>query len=462
MAGADFGERLRAGEQGDRLRRAAVDGIEQLQRLDAVVVVGARLEEQILDGAGLRVAARLGEMNRRRLIVDDVDRVLRGRLDLLAVRSGELDAIEALMIDLEAARQRSVRLPHERTRAAVAQQDAAVGRGHGRHDVQDDFGAADRGHVAALGLARGKAGVGGVAVLEIELRDGRQIDDRQGEGPRADAVGLDKILGRLLEVEQHAFERARLRARDERHAVERRARRRPHHHADVGCGEPNQPRLHGLVRAARNLGVAGLNLDAVRTGGFGAARDDEERRQAVAQVRRTVCDSQCGYRCDSRQRGGVTLDRRSLDRAAVIERAALIHRLLDQLFDQARRMRGRPAVCRGLDGADEGGFERRIALLEIHGHLRVGDVAPQRPHEAVEQQRDEHRHRQDAEGDDRGGAEAERLEARGREQQREHGAGQDDDCAPQGEPEAPAIAHPTDDVDELRAMVHVAVLPLPG
>jgi len=49
VAGADLGERLRSAEQVDRLRRAAVDRVEQLQRLHAVVVVRPRFEEQLLD-----------------------------------------------------------------------------------------------------------------------------------------------------------------------------------------------------------------------------------------------------------------------------------------------------------------------------------------------------------------------------------------------------------------------------
>ena len=56
-------------------------------------------------------------------------------------------------------------------------------------------------------------------------------------------------------------------------------------------------------------------------------------------------------------------------------------------------------------------------------------------------------------------AEAERFEARGREQQREHRAGDDDHRAAQREPHAPPIPDPADDVDELCPMVHVAALP---
>ena len=81
-------------------------------------------------------------------------------------------------------------------------------------------------------------------------------------------------------------------------------------------------------------------------------------------------------------------------------------------------------------------------------------------HEAVDEQADEHGDRDDAERDDGGGAEAEGFEARRREQQGEHRAGDDDDRAAQGEPHAPAIAYAADDVDELRAMVHVRELSL--
>ena len=53
------------------------------------------------------------------------------------------------------------------------------------------------------------------------------------------------------------------------------------------------------------------------------------------------------------------------------------------------------------------------------------------------------------------------LEARGRQQQRRGDAGDDDDRAAQRQPQAPAVPDAPDDVDELRAMVHVG-LPNPA
>src|SRR3954462_4095613 len=106
----------------------------------------------------------------------------------------------------------------------------------------------------------------------------------------------------------------------------------------------------------------------------------------------------------------MALHARALDGAAVVERAALIHRLLDQFLDEARRMCRRSAIRGRFDGADDGGFEAWIAFLEVHRDLRVGDAAPQRPHEPVEQQADEYGDGDDPERDDRRRAEPERLE----------------------------------------------------
>ena len=73
----------------------------------------------------------------------------------------------------------------------------------------------------------------------------------------ADAVRLDVVLGRLLEVEQHAFERARLRRR------RRAARARTRRSASVRIitltsldVKPTSFALDRLIGAARHLGVA--------------------------------------------------------------------------------------------------------------------------------------------------------------------------------------------------------------
>ena len=110
MARRHFGQRLRAAEQVDGLLGAAVHRVEHLHLLHAEVIVGPHFGEDFFDRRGLRVASRLGEAHRRRLIGQHVDRVLRRRVHLLALRAIELDPVEALLVDLEVAGERAVGL----------------------------------------------------------------------------------------------------------------------------------------------------------------------------------------------------------------------------------------------------------------------------------------------------------------------------------------------------------------
>ena len=97
------------------------------------------------------------------------------------------------------------------------------------------------------------------------------------------------------------------------------------------------------------LVLPGSDFDAVRARRFGAARDDRGAptgRGAGRPDRRSTISA--AIAATARQRRGMALHRRPLDRAAVVERPALLHRLLDQLLDQPRRMRrrsGRLAVA---------------------------------------------------------------------------------------------------------------------
>ena len=68
-----------------------------------------------------------------------------------------------------------------------------------------------------------------------------------------------------------------------------------------------------------------------------------------------------------------------------------------------------------------------------------------------EPREDDKRH--DAEGDDGGGAESQRLETRGRQKQREERSRHDDHRAPEGQLQPPAVANAVDDIDKLRATV---------
>ena len=156
-------------------------------------------------------------------------------------------------------------------------------------------------------------------------------------------------------------------------------------------------------------------------------------------------------------------ERDVIGRLAVIDRAALIDRLLNELFDELRRCaRLRAAglhVARRLDGADDRGFELGIRFLQVHGDLGIAHAAPHRLDEREVEQPEEDHERYDAEPDDRRDAEAERFEARREEQQRQDGSGHDDHESAHREPLAPAVAHVANDVDQFAASVHLGCSP---
>ncbi len=82
------------------------------------------------------------------------------------------------------------------------------------------LGAAQHGDVAAvLDLLRLEAGVRREVVLDLEALHVRHVDDLQREDCRAHAIGLDEVLQRLRDVEDHAFVLALVIA-DERQRLE--------------------------------------------------------------------------------------------------------------------------------------------------------------------------------------------------------------------------------------------------
>ena len=149
--------------------------------------------------------------------------------------------------------------------------------------------------------------------------------------------------------------------------------------------KPTRLRFHLLIAAARDLGVARLDLDLVRAGRFRAARDDQQGRQAVPEVGRSERNQNRGNRHHRTERHPLAAQLRPLDRHAVLDGAAAVDGLLDQALDEARRRSGFDRVverARRLDGAEDGGLQRRIAFLEIQGDLSVGHAALQRAEQA--------------------------------------------------------------------------------
>ena len=456
MAGGHLGQRLRPAEQVHRLLGAAVHRVVHLHLLDAVVVVRLHLGEHFFDRAGVRVAPRLVEVDRWPLVREHVDGVLRRGIHLLAGRTFELDLVEALLLHREVGGERAVGFLRKGQRVLLVQDDAPAGRCHRRCDLQEYVRAFDGGHVATrIDRARLEPGVGGEAVLHRELVDGRQFHHVHLEGRGTDAVGLNVVVRRFLDVEKHALEAAGIGAGNEGYAFELPLGIGANHERGLTIGEAQQLCLHVLIGAARDPGVARCHVNLVRAGRFGAAVDDQQRGHPAPQEGRAEHDEQGGRGGDAAKRVELPPDVRPLDGDAVFQRTALFDGLLDQPLDERRRGTAiRASFGRDrLDGAQDGRLQSRIFFLEIERHLTIRDASAQRLDEADHHQPREHDHGDEAERDDGGRGEPQCLETGGREHEREQRAGHHDDDATQRELQAPAIPDATNDSDKLLATI---------
>ena len=253
---------------------AAVHRVHQLQLLDPEVVVRLHLGEDFLDRARARVASRLAERHRRRLIVEHVDRVLRRGVDLLALRARRARCGRSRAAD-------SVKLPASVPSACTV--SGAAPPSLNRICPPDVFivgvmcsstlGAAQRRDVAAVFvLARRQVRVGGEVVLQLELRDGRQIDDRQRvvqatarRSTRRNTPSACRGGTSCLRTWRHRRWRRAAGVRT------RGAGRCASSTSTSFDAKPISFALHRLVAAARHAGVPGRDFDLVRARRFGAA-----------------------------------------------------------------------------------------------------------------------------------------------------------------------------------------------
>ena len=150
----------------------------------------------------------------------------------------------------------------------------------------------------------------------------------------------------------------------------------------------------------------------------------------MPQISRAEDHEQRRRRKHAAHRHEVTTHRSPIDGALGFERAAFLDGELDESIDERRGVIRR----RGFDGFDRAqnfGFQRAVVFFKIQRHLCIAHTAQQRLDDGTQQQRHDDKRDRDAEADDRGGGELERLEPRGGEQERERRAADDDDGAAQ-------------------------------
>ncbi len=447
-------------EQLHRLLGPAVDRVGQAERAHPEVVVGAGLEEHLLDGVGGGVAPRPDEHDRRGLVGEHVDGVAWRGLHELAARPLELDLVEAVLLDHEGGGQHPV-LPEGQLGIGIFVEHQPAGRGpHGREHRHADLGPLqDRDVPAVLNQPRLESGVGGKVVLELEVVDVRQVDDVDRERLRPHPGRVDVVLGHLADVEQDRLEDPEGRRRvaedvlgDHRHDVPGRAGRRLHEQVDVVRLEPDELGRHREVRPAGDGDVAGLDEDAVGAGLVEAPGRDHQGRRAVLQLRR---------RQDEREEGGGRREgepaRRlphllPLDRRPQVEVVAPFDGVAHEPLDEGRRVVGAlgPGPPLGLlEGAQHARVERGLVLLEVEGHPLVGHPPGQGPDQVPEGQPRDRQPRQEPERDDRPRREPEELEAVRRGEERAEPRRQHDREAAQGNPHAPPVPYAANDADQV-------------
>ena len=454
MSGGYLPERaVLAVEQPDGLLGTAVDRIDQIEREEPEVVVGPRLDEHLLDGARRGVAPRLDEHHRRRLIGQHVDGVLRRRRDELAVGPLQVDAVEAILLDHEARRQRAVGRHLQRLPTILVEHEIAAGRRHRRDGPQPDFRVPEHGDVAAvLDDARVESRVGREDVLELELRHVGQVDDVEREPGRLHAGRLDEVVRAGPQIEQQDLEEVGVFHRHQRQRLERRARAAAHEQVDVVGVEPEQPGGDRLVGPARHGGVARQHLDLVRARRLDVADGSQQRGDAVPQVVGAEDEQHHGRGRGGAEQPGRPRQPAALDGAPHVHVAHLRHGRLDQAPHDQRRViatRGPLALAALLDGAQHDGLQRRLVLLQVERDPLVGHAPRHRPHEQPPAGADQHEVGRDAKAHDRGRAEPEQLEAVRRGEEGAERGGDENRDAPDGDPQAPAVPHVPNDPEDL-------------
>ena len=330
--------------------RPAVDAVDQRDIGDAQIVVGAGFQEDLLDRADRDVAPRPAEGDRRPLVVQHVDPVVRrtGHPDIAVGQ--EPDPVEAVVAHDERGSVIALRPGLHADRVARVHYELRGWRGEGGRDGELDAGAGQRGNVAAvLEATRGEARVAREVVDHLQPVDGGQVGDAEGEGAGADAVGLDVVRGLLGDVEEQSLECAGavLDHRERQEAVVAVGTGVQHH--VVGREAAQHGRDHE-VGVARDDRVAGLDADAVRVDRFGRADGEEKCRHPVPQEPGADEKEDHGREGQAAEHAGGAADGALLDAPAVVDAPAPPHRAPHHLARQLRI--GEAAALGGFDGGE--------------------------------------------------------------------------------------------------------------
>ena len=446
-------------EQFDGLFLAAVDRKDELELPDAVVVIGARLDEELLQRRGACVAAGAGEGERRRLVVQHVDGVLGGGGHQPGARALHLEVVEAVLLHHEGSGEGAVLVRRQFARQrVVAPQVGARGGNRGEGAQMDAGSAQDRDVATVVDGAVGKPGIGREIVHQLEpvhVRQDLHIDPVQ---VRLHARGAHEILGDVFHAEEHDLELPGI-------LLARVARQEHGQGAEftVGAGAQEEFRVYGVetqvarrdaqIRAARDGDVARGHLDGVGVDLRRVRRRREQCRGAGAQEGRAGQEDDEDGERDARDGRRPAEQPRPLDPVSAIHGA----RLLDRGLHEPLHQRGRVRRARGLgvgprvDRAQDRGLEGWLVLFQIERDLRVGRPPPERAHQEPDSHHEQREPGEDAEAVHYRGAEAAAFHPPGGHQE-----GDQPDPEQRGQPaqrdaHAPAGSHVANGVEKLES-----------
>ena len=426
---------------------------------DAVVVVGARLDEELLQRGGAGVAAGAGEGKRRRLVVQHVDGVLGRGGHQPGAGALHLEVVEAVLLHHEGSGEGAVLGGGQFARQRVVAPQVGARGGNRGEGAQVDAGSAQHRDVAAVvdGTVR-KPGVGREVVHQLEpvhVRQDLHIDSVQ---VRLHARGAHEILGDVFHAEEHHFEIPDIVL----------ARVTPQEHGQgaeftVGAGAQKEFCLHGVetqvarrdaqIRAARDGDVARGNLDGVGVDFRRVRRGREQCRGAGAQEGRPGEEDDEDGECDARDGRGPAQQRRPLDPVSAIHGA----RLADRGLHEPLHERGRVRLTRGLgvgsrvDRAQDRSLQGWLVLLQIERDLRVGRPPPERAHEEPDSHHEQREPGEDAEAGDDRGAEAAAFHPPGGHQEGDQPDPEQRGQSAQRDAHAPAGSHVSNGVEKLES-----------
>ena len=169
--------------QSQSLFLTAVDTVPELDLRDAVIVISANRDGDLLEEVRLGIPSRLVNAHHRRQVLERLDRVVDGARNHRSVRGHQIHPV--VPVPLQAERRGDAAVLHhlQRRGSAIIEAELASGHRHRHHGAHDHVGADHRRQVTTiLDDLRRQAGVSRKLQLQSHLLHGGQVGDRDLEG----------------------------------------------------------------------------------------------------------------------------------------------------------------------------------------------------------------------------------------------------------------------------------------